>query len=326
VTSVSALVLTRNRRELLDSCLGSLAAQTHPLAELIVLDNASSDGTEQWLAEISRTWRGLRVARREENLGGAGGYAELVRLGCETDADWLWLLDDDAEPRPDALERLLGSPPATEGDTAAVCSAVVHRDGTVDPQHRCRLGRFITPLPRSAYADRVYANVDCASFVGLLVRTSVARAAGLPRAEFFLGYDDAEYSLRLGQFGAIRLVPESVVTHKLPVGGGASTRRSRRWNRVLGVGYGSAPWETYWKDLYRVRNVVVLKREHEGISHLQLGTLMLGYVIKTLLYDSRPWRRMPWLIRFARRGWQGDFDAPSPEAWGAYARSGGGRP
>lgn len=326
MNNVCALVLTRDRQGLLADCLDALGAQTHPVAELIVLDNASSDGTARWLAERSPGLPRLRVQRSAVNLGGAGGYAELLRLGCQTEADWLWLLDDDAEPRSDSLERLLASAPAVDPGTAAVCSAVVHRDGTVDPQHRCRLGRFITPLSRSAYADGIYAEVDCASFVGLLVRTRAARAAGLPRAEFFLGYDDAEYSLRLRRFGAVRLVPESVITHKLPVGGGKSTPRSRRWNRLFGSDYNSAPWPSYWKDLYRVRNVVALKVQHEEFSQFQLVVLVLGYVAKTLLYDQRPLRRVPWIVRFARRGWRGDFRAPSPEAWRAYTRSGGDRP
>jgi GT2 family glycosyltransferase len=284
-----------------------------------VFDNASSDDTASWLAAHAAGNGSPRVARSEINLGGAGGYAEMIRLGTQTDADWLWLLDDDAEPRPDALASLLGSPAAGDPAVAAVCSTVVHRNGEVDPLHRCRLGRFVVPLSRAAYIPGSAAEVDCASFVGLLVRPAAVRAAGLPRSEFFLGYDDAEYSLRLRRQGSIVLVPESVVVHKLPVGGGESTRRSRLWNRLLGTAYASAPWETYWKDLYRVRNVVALKVEHQGISHLQFLTVVMGYVVKTLLYDSRPWRRIPWIVRFARRGWRGDFRAPSPEAWAAYA-------
>lgn len=322
MSRVCVLVLTRNRWRLLAECLQALRVQSQPVAEVIVFDNASSDGTASWLAGQEGKEAQLRVVRSEVNLGGAGGYAEMLRLGAETRADWLWLLDDDAEPRPDALATLVNSAAAGDPSVAAVCSTVVHPNGEVDPLHRCRLGRFVVPLSRAAYAPGTAAEVDCASFVGLLVRTAAVRVAGLPRSEFFLGYDDAEYSLRLRRQGSIVLVPESVVVHKLPVGGGESTRRSRLWNRLLGTAYASAPWETYWKDLYRVRNVVALKVEHQRISHLQFLTLVMGYVVKTLLYDPRPWRRIPWIVRFARRGWRGDFRAPSPEAWAAYAGTG----
>lgn len=313
---VCALVVTCNRRDLLGECLSALRAQTHPVSEIIVFDNGSSDGTASFLAAESPP---LRFARSEVNTGGAGGYAEVLRLGVETDADWLWLMDDDAEPRPDALERLLDSAVAADAATAAVCTAVVHPDGTLDPLHRCRLGRFVTPLPKSAYAERRYAHVDCASFVGLLVRTHAARDAGPPRREFFLGYDDAEYSLRVRRFGTIRLVPESVITHKIPVGGGTLTRRSRLWNRALGANYASSPWDSYWRDLYRVRNLVVLKVAHQGLRRPELWLLLAVYILKTLAYDERPFRRIPWLVRFALKGYRGDFAGPTPEEWAADA-------
>jgi GT2 family glycosyltransferase len=315
MAGVCALILTRDRRRLLAECLDSVLAQHHPVAELIVFDNASADDTPSWLAERARTQPGLRSVRSERNLGGAGGYAELIRLGSETDAEWLWLLDDDAEPRPDALAKLLATPLAGDAGVVALGSAVVHPNGEVDPLHRCRLGQFVTPLPAACYAPGTRAEVDCASFVGLLVRTQAARDAGLPQGRYFLGYDDAEYSLRLRRLGRVVLVPESVVVHKLPVGGGQLTRRSRMWNRLLGLSYTSAPWESYWKDLYRVRNAVALKVEHQRISQLQLLVVVLGYVAKTLLYDNRPLRRIPWIVRFAWRGWRGDFRAPAPEQW-----------
>jgi GT2 family glycosyltransferase len=320
MTRVCALVVTRDRPQLLVECLLALQAQTVALQSVIVFDNASSDDTQARLREARVDASRLHYARSRVNLGGAGGFAEALRLGQASDAEWLWLMDDDAEPRRDALERLLDSPAAQTAGTAAVCSAVVHRDGTIDPLHRCRLGRLVTPLPASAYAAGISADVDCASFVGLLIRRDAARAAGLPRSEFFLGYDDAEYSLRLRRHGAIRLVPESVVVHKIPIGGGSVTRRSRLANRLLRASYTSSPWETYWKDLYRLRNLLVLMKDHRGLSPWALAWLIAVYALKTLLYDPVPVRRMPWLVRFALRGYRGDFTAPTPEGWATMVR------
>ncbi|HWE12932.1 MAG TPA: glycosyltransferase [Solirubrobacteraceae bacterium] len=322
MTGVWALVVTRNRKQLLTECLQALLGQTHPVAGIIVFDNGSTDGTVDWLR--ARGLMGsprLRFERSEVNGGGAGGFAQALRLGCATEAEWLWLMDDDAEPDPDALERLLSSSVATDPTTVALCTRVVHRDRSTDPLHRCRLRQFITPLPAGAYAPGTHVDVDCASFVGLLLRGDGARAAGLPRAEFFLGYDDAEYCLRLRALGRIRLVPESVVTHKLVVGGGQRTWRCALWNRVLGTDYTSSPWEDYWKDLYRVRNLVVLRVAHGGLSTSRLTILILGYVVKTLLYEERPLRRIPWLVRFALKGRRQDFRAPSPKQWLIYTGS-----
>lgn len=317
--SVCAFVLTRNRKALLAECLRALLDQTVPVATVVVLDNASTDGTREHLAREGLLDR-VRFERSEVNTGGAGGYRRGVELGVTSGADWIWLMDDDAEPRPDALERLLSAPPARSPRTAAVCSSVVHPDGTLDRQHRCRLGRFITPLPASAYAPGTWADVECASFVGLCVRTGAAQAAGLPLAEFFLGYDDAEYSLRLRHHGEIRLAPEAELLHKVPIGGGgAQTRRGRLMNRAFGLTYAPVPWPAFWRDLYRVRNFMWLKHHHGRVGLPGFVGLVAVYLGKALLYDPQPLRRLPWLVRFAVKGRRGDWSAPTPEEWPPHA-------
>lgn len=317
--TVCAFVLTRNRKVLLGECVRAVLAQRHPVDRLIVLDNASTDGTEAFLHE-----EGLlddprvRLERREVNTGGAGGYREGLRLGIDEDRDWIWLMDDDAEPRPDALERLLAAAPA---HAAAVCTSVLHPDGRVDVQHRCRMGRFIVPLPEEVYEPGRRERVTCASFVGLLVRTTAARRAGLPVAEMFLGYDDAEYSLRLREHGDIVLVPEAQMLHKVPIGGGgAMTRRAAFLNRRFGLTYAPVPWEAFWRDLYRVRNFMWIKQRHGRLGRAGFWGLTAGYVVKSLLYDPQPLRRVPWIVRFAVRGRRGDWSAPSPEDWARGCR------
>ena len=314
--SVCAFVLTRDRKELLAEGVRALLAQTHPVDLVLVLDNASSDGTEEHLrAEGLLDDERVRFERREENTGGAGGYDAGLGLAAQTGHEWIWLMDDDAEPRPDALERLLAAPPARDPETAGVCTTVANLDGTIDLLHRCRHGRFIVPLGHEAYERGRYEPVDCASFVGLMLRSDVVRSVGRVRTEFFIGYDDAEYSLRVRRHGAIHLVPEAEVLHKIPIGGTRPTRRSRFWNRVLGGSYASAPWATYWRDLYRVRNFIALKHAHTRLGPAQFALLTAGYVAKAVMYDERPLRRIPWVVRFALKGWRGDFDAPSPAEW-----------
>jgi GT2 family glycosyltransferase len=311
--TVTAFVLTRNRKALLVECLRALLPQAD---RVIVVDNASGDGTQETLAAEGLLDR-IDYHRSDENTGGAGGYRRGVELALETDADWIWLMDDDAEPRAGSLQALLAAPEAADPRTAALATSVVHPDGTVDPMHRCRYGEVITPLPLPYEGHPA---VDCASFVGLLVRADAVRAAGLPEAEFFLGYDDAEWSLRLRRHGEIRLVPEAEMLHKIPIGGTTRTRRSAFWNRVLGFSYESSPWPSYWKDLYRVRNFMWIKTRHDGIGPLRFAALTGVYCAKTLLYDERPLRRLPWLVRYARKGRAGDFSGPSPADWVAGTR------
>ena len=309
MSSVCAFVLTRNRKVLLAECLRGLLAQTHPVERIIVLDNASDDGTREHL-EAEGLLDRVQYERRETNTGGAGGFREGVRLAQEAGLDWIWLMDDDAEPKPDALAKLLAAP-VPEG-VAGLGSAVVHPDGSIDLQHRCTIGRFIVPLPASAYEAGRYERVACASFVGLLMRTEASKRAGLPVAEFFIGYDDAEYSLRLGE---VRLVPESEIVHKVPIGGTTGTTRSRLLNRSFGLTYAPTPWPSYWRDLYRIRNFMWLKHRHGTVSRPEFALLVAGYAGKSVLYDPQPWKRIPLLVRFALKGRRGDWSAPTPEEW-----------
>jgi GT2 family glycosyltransferase len=293
--TVTAFVLTRDRKHLLTECLRALIAQTHPIDEIVVLDNASSDGTKEHL-ERNGLLQHVRFERSETNLGGAGGFREGIRL-LEGARDWLWLMDDDAEPRPDALQRLVDAP--VEGPR---CAKVIRPDGSIDRQHRCTLRRFVEPLGEAAYSG--YAKVDCASFVGLLLPQDAARRAGLPRAEFFLGFDDAEYSLRLGE---IRLVPESVVVHKAPIGGAVMNRRARAVNRILGLTYAPTPPDAFWRDLLRVRNFMWLKHRHQRVTKPEFALLTAGYLAKSALYDPQPWRRAPHIVRYAVKGRRGEW-------------------
>ena len=314
--SVCACVLTRDRRELLEECLGGLRAQTHPLDRIVVVDNASSDGTQAMLAARDD----IDYVRLEENSGGAGGFAEAVRHGRDTGADWLWLMDDDAEPRPDALERLLAAPPAADPGVAVLAGTVEQPDGTIEVLHRGHVGRFMTALPAEAYTAGGHPALGFASFVGFLVRGDVARALELPKAEFFIGCDDVEYSIRARRHGEIRLVPESVIVHKLGMGGGSVTARSRFWNRLLGTGWTAAPWRGYWKQLYALRNFVWLRHRYGRMTPLAFAGVTLAYVVKSLMYDDRPFARIPWIARFAWRGRRGDFaPEPTPAQWIALA-------
>ena len=317
---VCALVLTRNRKQLLLECLEGLDGMTHPAAALVLVDNASSDGTAELLRERGFLDRdGVSYVRLERNLGSAGGYAKGIELAREQPADWIWILDDDAEPRPEALERLLAAPEASDPGTAALASAVIGPDGRVDPLHRGRFRRFLEALPPSAYRPGTHPELGFSSFTGLLVRAGVARSIDPPRADFFIWYDDVEYSVRLRSRGRIHLVPESEVLHKFGMGGEADTRRSRFWNRMLGTSYPSAPWDGYWKNLSGIRNFFWIKHRYGRPSRLAFTGMVLTYVMKTLMYEPRPLRRIPWVVRAALAGRRGQPLGLTAERWARIA-------
>ncbi|MDQ3723758.1 MAG: glycosyltransferase [Actinomycetota bacterium] len=317
---VCAAVVTYNRKALLLECLDALLRQTHPVERIFVIDNASTDGTlelvrERGLLDDER----LEYVRCEHNSGGAGGYARAVEVSRAREVDWIWLMDDDAEPRLDTLEQLLAAPPAHEDDTAALCPAVVSPDGSLQLGARGTFDGRPRPSAPSDYRPGEHPDLGFATFVGILVRNTVARATEPPRADFFIWADDYEWCFRLRRQGRLRLIPEVAIEHK-DVGHGFETRRSRLVNRFTPLSYGATPWSGFWRNIAGVRNYVWVKKTYLGESPLgALGTVA-QFALKALLYDERPLARIPWILRAGLDGRLGVFQTITPQEWAQRLR------
>ena len=101
-SNIAAVVVTYNRLELLRQCVEALRTQTSS-CDILIVDNASTDGTDQWLASQPD----LHYRNTGSNLGGAGGFNFGMRWAVEAGYDYVWVMDDDTLPQPDALEKLL---------------------------------------------------------------------------------------------------------------------------------------------------------------------------------------------------------------------------
>ena len=319
---VCAAVATYNRKVLLVECLAALLDQTHPVERVYVVDNASTDGTEALLRQ-----HGLlddpRVVheRLERNLGGAGGFARAIDLARATGCDWVWAMDDDAEPTRDALAQLVASPSAADPGTAVLAQAVVSPDGSLQLGAR---GHFRgRPRPLLAAAYEAAPELDFATLVGILVRGSAARATDPPRADFFIWGDDYEWCFRLRAHGSIRLVPGSRIVHK-DVGHGFETRRSRALNRLPGPSFGATPYAGFWRNMCGVRNFVWMKKTYEGQSALGAVGTVAQFALKALLFDERPLARIPWIVRAGIDGRLGIFQTITPSEWAARLEAEGG--
>lgn len=313
--SVCVAVVTYNRRELLAECLRALLAQTHAVQRVHVVDNASTDGTEDLLAEIGLLDdERIAYTRSEENEGAAAGFARAIARARREECDWIWVMDDDTEPPPESLERLLASPAAADPANAALCQAVVSTDGSLQLGARGHFRGRPRPLAAESYRDGETPALHFATFVGLLVRTAVVRIADGPRAELFIWGDDYEWCFRLRRHGAIRLVPESRIVHK-DVGHGFETRRGRLVNRVTGWSYGATPYAGFWRNMCGVRNYVWMKKTYEHQSAIGAAGTVAQFIVKALLYDERAFARIPWLVRAGIDGRLGVFTNITPQEW-----------
>ena len=100
---VCAVVITFNRKALLRECLLALGPQLQPEDRILVVDNASTDGTSALLETEFPTLERLSLP---ENIGGSGGFYEGMKWAFEKGFDFLWLMDDDGRPDPDCLAKL----------------------------------------------------------------------------------------------------------------------------------------------------------------------------------------------------------------------------
>ena len=219
---ICAVVVTYNRKTLLEECLSALQNQTRPLDEIIVIDNASTDGTD---AFVKAQFAGVTYVKLSKNTGGAGGFHEGMKLAFEKGHDWIWVMDDDSIATPDALEKLAGVQIINGDQICAVASAVVNTGGDIYLGTRrllnnCSLTEWAFELhkhsaPSENYA-KAYFEIDTASFVGLLVSRSTVKEVGFPEKKFFIYWDDVEYSLRIRRLGKILTVPDSKILHEIP--------------------------------------------------------------------------------------------------------------
>jgi rhamnopyranosyl-N-acetylglucosaminyl-diphospho-decaprenol beta-1,3/1,4-galactofuranosyltransferase len=318
---ICAVVLTFNRGALLVECLHALLAQSHALDHVLVVDNASTDGTEARLGDEGLLDR-VEYLRLERNVGSSGGFHRGVAEARGGDWDWVWIMDDDAEPCRDALERLLAAPVAADARTAVLAPAVLDPDGRIEA--RVQRGYFrgrLRPLPREAYIPGHAPEVDYVSFVGMLVRGGCLRVTEPPKAEFFIWGDDVEYCLRLQRCGAIRVVPDAAIIHK-EVGQSYSNRRARFWNRVLRQEIAPLPFDGFWKQLFGLRNFVWIKKTYAGQGRLSAAGTIAQFAAKSLMYEDRPLRRLPWIVRFGIDGRRGRFENVEPREWAHRSRRG----
>ena len=205
-------MVTYNRRELLTECLNALAAQTHPVSQIAVVDNVSTDGTVEML---QRDFPAIHLIRLQENSGGAGGFHVGLRWAREQRAEWIWLMDDDSIPAPTALEQLFAARERFDPEQRPLllASKVEWTDGSIHYMN--------SPFPHSADLERLVLAAGkgtlalrAATFVSCLLHRSLVERYALPVADYFIWGDDTEYTARILRENFGVLVPASVVLHK----------------------------------------------------------------------------------------------------------------
>ncbi|OAB63191.1 hypothetical protein AY599_01535 [Leptolyngbya valderiana BDU 20041] len=205
---LSIVIVAYNRKDALLRTLARLSeAEPAASAEVIVVDNASSDGTAEAIRE---QFPAVRCLEQSSNLG-----VEAFNRGVDAaSGDLVLILDDDSWPDPTALALALELM-AERRDVAGVALHPRHPDG----------GRSEWPFARRVLeACDVWPLMGC----GNLVRTKAWRRVGGYCEPYFLYRNDTDLALSLSTVGKVWFDPSWVVWHDSP----AATRKSVRWCRL----------------------------------------------------------------------------------------------
>ncbi|MGS2738020.1 glycosyltransferase family 2 protein [Sinomicrobium sp. M5D2P17] len=239
---VAAVVVTFNRLALLKEVVGALLVSDRKLEKVIVVNNASTDDTHDYLTKKSQENPLVEELLLKENSGGAGGFYHGIKYASEQGYDYMWLMDDDSIVTPTALDKLLGPFEDIE-NLGFSCSKVVWTDGNL---HKMNIPE------KSDVQDDVknYESVISCSFVSMLIPNKVVKEVGYPYKDFFIWCDDMEYSWRITRTGyKAVLANDSVVIHKT----------ASNYNASLS----DCPEKEFWKYKYGYRNRVFTYRKHK---------------------------------------------------------------
>jgi GT2 family glycosyltransferase len=213
--SVASVTVSYNAARLISRHIEALLRQTVPLQEIVVVDNASTDGTPELLAE---RYPQVKVMRMSENLGVGGALDIGLRYAAlEKQHDWVWTFDGDSVPNDDALEELLGGIEllkSTDRDVGMVAAVPVHQRTGIPYQPLLWRDGFVKA--RAEIREQPIWFADLVITSGSMVQRAMVEKIGLPRADFFIDFVDFEYCIRARSQGyKIAVITRAKLAHEI---------------------------------------------------------------------------------------------------------------
>lgn len=305
---VSIVIVNFNGKVLLRRCLASIFAVTaYPKFEVVLVDNASTDGSVELVKELFGSSPNLRIIENQGNLG----HAEGCNIGArKARGEYLVFLDSDTEVK-DA--RGLTSDVCPGGDWLTELVKVMENDASIGlaqakivlaEDHRLldhvgmaldALGTWHTAYGLEEKEFREVFEVLAASSGGCITRRDIFREAGGFDPDYFIYDDDTDLSLRTRLLGyRVVFVPSAVIAHHAGPARGLNPRRLYHGtkNRLCTMLKGYELKGLWWRLLAFSLLMVMLS----------LGLLLLGKIdqamgiVKGLFYPLRNLRKI-WVKR-----------------------------
>jgi hypothetical protein len=210
---VTCIVLNWNGWQDTIECLEALRQCTYTNLTNVVADNGSTNDS---VARIKAARPDILLLESSKNLGFAAGNNIGIRHAIAHGAEYVWLLNNDTQPAPDALTALIVKA-MTDDRIGAVGSVCYYADSpaTVEAWAGARVNLWIG-YGRNSTKPREDGWFHSLNGTSILVSTAAIKDAGLLDEGFFLYWEDTEFCLRLRKRGwRIAAAPGSRILHKV---------------------------------------------------------------------------------------------------------------
>jgi GT2 family glycosyltransferase len=197
------IVLNYNGKDVIKNCLASVFKIDYPDFEVVVVDNNSSDGSLEY---AKNNFSKANFIKNEANLGFSVGNNVGIRFALERMADYVLLLNNDTEVEKDFLSKLVGA--AERDEKIGIASPVIFSGSN---RQIWFSGGSISWLRMKTMHEKRATTADLYETLfitgcAMLVKAAVFKEVGLLDEDYFLYWEDVDFSVRAERAGFKNIV------------------------------------------------------------------------------------------------------------------------
>lgn len=292
-----AVIVTYNRKELLEQNLTMIYQQDLLCDKIIVVDNCSTDGTYEYLKNKGYIDRNEFIyLNTKKNIGGAGGFYAGTKYAFELGADWIILMDDDGRPLNKRTFKILYdlSNNLQKSDLYDgkyfINSLVVSGD-----MLSFKMGNKYTVQEAIDASKENILMGEANPFNGTMISRKLIETIGFPNPDFFIKGDEVNYKQRAIDAGAcIVTAVNSLYYHPRP---------ETFEKKVLGI---KVPFfvEAPWKEYYTARNFTYMYKQKKQYKAI-IFELLFVKLLAILSLQCQKLSTIKFVIKGFVDGWMG---------------------